>query len=171
MREMDNANYNWYVFYTRPKSEKVVCQELERRQFSTFLPTVKSLRRWKNRQSKVISEVLFPGYVFVRAAEWEITGIEQVSGVVYCVRCGDRPALVQERDISCIERMLSTGQEVFVDDDFTAGESVKVTGGLLDGYEGVLLSKKGRFRFCVLLKDIGQCVSIDIHVSLLRKVR
>ena len=47
---MDNPNYNWYVFYTYPNAEKVVCKELLKRQYNAFLPMVKALHKWKNRQ-------------------------------------------------------------------------------------------------------------------------
>ena len=107
---MDNTNNNWYVFYTRPRSEKVVCTELLKRKYYVFLPVVKTLHRWKNRQNKIVSKLLFPGYIFVRTTGFEIFNIEQIPKIVYCVRCGERPAIVPDRDIQCIEQMLAMGQ-------------------------------------------------------------
>lgn len=85
--------------------------------YEAFLPLVKTLNHWKNRQNKLVSKVLFPGYVFVRSAESEIFNIEQIPKIVYCVRCGERPAVVPDRDIKCIEQMLTLGQEVFSEHD------------------------------------------------------
>ncbi len=166
---MGNTNNNWYVFYTRPNAEKAVCNELLIRQYDAFLPMVKTLHRWKNRQNKIVSKVLFPGYIFVRTTESEIFNIEQVPRIVYCVKSGDRPSIVPGRDINCIELMLSLGQEVFTEHDFTEGERVRVARGPLAGYEGILIKQKGKARFCIQLQDIKQCACIDIRVSMLEK--
>ena len=166
---MDNTNNNWYVFYTRPNSEKVVCAELLNRQYYAFLPVVKTLHRWKNRQNKIVSKVLFPGYIFVRTTGSEIFNIEQIPKIVYCVRCGERPAIVPDRDIKCIKEMLALGQEVFSGNDFAEGENVRVVRGPLAGYEGKLIKQSGKARFCIQLNDIKQCACIDIRASMLEK--
>lgn len=166
---MGNANTNWYVFYTRPRSEKVVCNELIKRHYYAFLPLVKTLRRWKNRQNKMVSKVLFPGYIFVRTTGTEICSIEQIPQIVYCVRNSQRPAIVPDKDIDCIVRMLAIDEQVFTENDFCEGECARVIRGPLAGYEGILVKRKGRFRFCIQLKDIKQCASIEIHASMLEK--
>jgi transcription antitermination factor NusG len=166
---MDNANTNWYVFYTRPRSEKVVCNELLKRHYYAFLPQVRTLNRWKNRQNKMISRVLFPGYIFVKTSTPEILIIEQIPKIVYCVRCGHRPAVVPEKDIECIEHMLNLDQDVFTDHDFEEGEHARVVKGPLSGYEGILTHRRGKTRFCIQLKDIKQCACIYIQTSVLEK--
>jgi len=166
---MDIANTNWYVFYTHPRSEKVVCNELLKRHYCVFLPLVKTLRRWKNRQNKMVLRVLFPGYIFVKTTGPEIFNIEQIPNIVYCVRFGQRPAVVPERDIDCIEKMLTLGQDVFTDHDFAEGEHARVVHGPLAGYEGILVKRRGKTRFCIQFKDIKQCACIEIHTSMLEK--
>lgn len=166
---MDNTNHNWYVFYTRPNAEKVAYSELLQKQYEAFLPMVKTLHRWKNRQNKIVSKVLFPCYIFVRSTESDIFNIEQIPKIVYCVKSGDRPSVVAARDIKCIELMLDLDLEVFKEHDFTEGEDVRVISGPLAGYEGLLIKRKGKYRFGVQLKDIKQCASIDIQVSMLEK--
>ncbi len=167
---MDNANSNWYVFYTRPRSEKVVCNELVKRHYCVFLPLVKTLRRWKNRQKKMVLKVLFPGYIFVKTSASEIFNIEQIQSIVYCVRFGQRPAVVPEKDIECIEHMLNLDQDIFTDHDFAEGEHARVVKGPLAGYEGILIHRRGKYRFCIQLKDIQQCACIEIQTSMLEKI-
>ncbi len=167
---MDNTVRNWYVFYTRPNSEKVVYNKLLKRTYDVFLPMVKTVNHWNNRQRKIVSKVLFPGYIFVKTIRAGIPGIEQLPGVVYCVRCGDRPAIVPEKDIMCIEQMVTLGQEVYTERDFKKGEHVRVVNGPLTGFEGILVKRRGKSRFCIQLKDIEQCACIDIHSSMLEKV-
>lgn len=167
---MDIANTNWYVFYTHPRSEKVVFEELLKLHYCAFLPLVKTLHRWKNRQNKMVSKVLFPGYIFVKTTLSRINSIEHNPKIVYCVRSNQRPAVVPERDIECIEQMLALDQEVYTGHDFDEGEHVRVVRGPLAGYEGILITHRGKHRFCIQLKDIRQCACIDIHSSMLEKI-
>ena len=167
---MDTLNYNWYVFYTYPNAEKVVCKELLKRQYEVFLPMVRTLRKWRNRQRKLISEVLFPGYIFVRTAEPQIFNIIQISKIVKCVKSGDRPGIVPEKDIRCISLMLGLGKEIFVEYGFSEGEQVEVVRGPLSGHKGILVKRKGKDRFGIQLNDINQCAYIEIHTSMLKKL-
>ena len=166
---MDNTVSNWYVFYTRPNSEKVVYNELLKRKYDVFLPMAKTLNHWNNRQKKIVSKVLFPGYIFVKTIRAGIPDIEQLPGVVYCVRCGDRPSIVPDRDMMCIEQMVNLGKEVYTERDFEKGEHVRVVRGPLTGFEGILVKRRGKSRFCIQLKEIEQCACIDIHSSMLEK--
>lgn len=168
---MSAANNHWYVFYTCPNAEKVVCNELLKKDYDVFLPVVKTLSQWKNRQKKSVSKVLFRGYIFVRTTESEIYNIVHIPKIVYCVKIGERPAVVPDRDIKCIEQMLGLGQKIFAEHDFAEGEHVRVTGGPLKGYEGLLIQRKGKCRFGVLFNDIKQCACIDINVAMLEKIR
>jgi transcription antitermination factor NusG len=164
-----NAVYNWYVFYTCPNAEKVVCNELLKRKYDVFLPLVKTLRYWKNRQKKMVSKVLFRGYILVRTTEPEIFNIVQISRIVYCVKSGGRPGIVPDKDVECIKRMLASGNEISTEHNFTNGEHVKVVWGPLTGCEGILLKRRGKNRFGILLKDINQCACIEIHTNMLAK--
>jgi hypothetical protein len=49
----------WYVLYTTPRAEKVVFLELQKRRYEAFLPMTRTLHVWKNRQKKLVDEVLF----------------------------------------------------------------------------------------------------------------
>lgn len=168
---MRDTSNNWYVFYTRPHAEKVVHNELLKRQYDVFLPMVKTFRLWKNRQKGTVYKVLFPGYIFVKTIESEIYDVLYIRKIVRCIKCGDRPAVVPGTVISCIKIMLEMGQEVFTSQDFTEGEHVRVISGPLTGYEGILVKRKGKTRFCIELNHIRQCACIDISASMLEKIR
>lgn len=68
----------WFVFYTYPRSEKVVYKDLLMRGFNVFLPMTKTLKVWKNRQKKYIEQVLFPGYIFIYTRPSELYFITQI---------------------------------------------------------------------------------------------
>ncbi len=160
-------NKNWYVFYTAPRAEKVVCQELNRKGYEVFLPTVKSLRVWKNRQKKWIEQVLFPSYIFVKTVNHKIYNIISISKIMTYIHVAGKPSIVPLKDINAIKQMLSLDKDVSVQCGFSEGERVKIISGPLIGYEGILTKQKGKTRFGIQLKEINQTVFIDICTSML----
>ena len=166
----DNADMNWYVFYTRSNAEKAVYNELLRKNYNVFLPMVKTLRVWKNRQKKIISKVVFRSYIFVRTTETEISIIIKTPNIVNCVRFGDKYSIVPDSDIKCITQMLSLGRELYAGQNYSEGEHVKVVNGPLEGCEGLLLKQKDKYSFGILLNDIKQCACVDIDISMIRRL-
>src|SRR5215469_5369890 len=55
----------WYALQVRPRTEKFTVQLLNQKGYEPFLPTYLRKRRWSDRV-KVLSEPLFPGYLFCR---------------------------------------------------------------------------------------------------------
>ena len=60
-------NRQWYALSTCAQHERRVFEELKRRAVESFLPLYESVRRWKDRQVRLVLP-LFQGYVFVRMA-------------------------------------------------------------------------------------------------------
>src|SRR5690242_20048663 len=55
----------WYAIQTRSRFEKAVAAQLDAKEVEHYLPAFGELRQWKDRK-KLIEQVAFPGYVFVR---------------------------------------------------------------------------------------------------------
>jgi len=159
----------WFIFYLRPRSEKLVYNLLRNLSYEVFFPTVRSLRVWKNRQKKKISLPLFPNYLFVYTHEHELYNIRCQPRVASCVTCDGRPATISGRDIAGVKRMLGMDRTVSVESVFSKGESVRIVSGPLAGYEGVLIQQNGRTRFGIRLEAISHTVLIDISRSALEK--
>ncbi|MFO7868904.1 MAG: UpxY family transcription antiterminator [Bacteroidales bacterium] len=90
---------NWYILYTKSKSEKVVYKELIKRQYKVFLPTIEEVRVWKNRQKKTIEKVLLPSYLFVNTYEHKLHEIKHIQHVVTYLHTSGKPAIVSDTDI------------------------------------------------------------------------
>jgi len=160
----------WYVFYTYPRAEKVIEQELLKRDYEVFLPTLKTLRQWKNRQKKWIEFPLFPSYIFVNTILYEIYNIKQIRKVATCVSCAGMPSFIPIKDIEVIQKMISLDQEVTVENCFHKGDNVRILYGPLAGYEGLLIKQNGKTRFGIQLKEINHTVLIDINTSAIEKI-
>ena len=160
----------WYIFYTYPKTEKVIYQDLIEREYDAFLPLVKTLRVWKNGQKKMVTTPLFPSYIFVRIFEQDIYSISHFPKVVKCLSCGAKPSTISLNDIEAIKKMLSLDQGVSAETGFYKGTKVRIIYGPLAGHEGILVKQKGRNRFGIQLEKINHTVLIDISTSSLEKV-
>ena len=160
---------NWYVFYTFPKAEKVVYNELLRKHYESFLPLYKTINIWKNRQKKIIHKVLFPGYIFVKTSDPEICNVLQIPKICNCIKCGNKPSIIPERNIESIRLMLTLDKDISVEHGFTENEYIRITSGLLAGYEGILVKRSGKYRFGVQLKEVNQIVTVDIHSSMIER--
>src|ERR1700691_401937 len=57
----------WYAIRTRSRHEKMVAEQLEKQGIESFLPLVKSTRKWSDRK-KEVELPLFSGYSFARLA-------------------------------------------------------------------------------------------------------
>ena len=160
---------NWFVFYTAPRAEKVVYQELINRKYEAFLPVTKTLRIWKNRQKKMIEIVLFPSYIFVKTQKHELSNIIRIPKITSFIHFAGKPAIIPFKDIERIEKMLSLNQNVTVETNFNEGEKVRIVYGPLAGFEGILIKQKGKTRFGIELKEINQTMFIDICTTVLEK--
>ncbi len=161
---------NWYVFYTCPRAEKIVYQELLKREYDAYLPLIKTIRIWKNRQKKKIELPLFPNYIFVNTQRAELYNIVKLPKVATYISCGNTPSIIREKDIEIIRKMLTYGQSISINSEFTEGDKVRIIHGPLIGHEGILIKQKGKTRFGIKLKEINQSVFVDICVSSIEKL-
>jgi len=160
----------WFVFYTRPRAEKIIYKELASKGFEVFLPLQKSFKIWKNRQHKVIDELLFPCYIFVKICPSDIYNILKVRGICMCIAFEGKPCTVPDKDIEAIKIMILSKQIVSSTNDFKEGEKVYVTRGPLIGYEGVLFKQKGIQKFGIQIQGINLIAAVDISVEDIQKL-
>lgn len=160
---------NWYVFYTAPRAEKIIQKELSFQGYEVFLPQIKTLRIWKNRQKKLVDQILFPSYIFVNTEESNLFKIRQTPKIMTFIHCGGKPSIISCECIEGLKRMLNLGQEISVEPNFRKGENIRIIAGPLAGYEGILVKKKSKTRFGIQLKEINQTVFVDVCTSVLER--
>lgn len=160
---------NWFVFYTFPRAEKVVYRELMNLNYDVFLPMTKTMKVWKNRQKKRISKVLFPNYIFVYTSPSKLYSINCLPKVVTFLHNGGIPSTVSPKEIEDIKKLLSLDQEIELEPQFFEGEKVRINGGPLIGYEGILVNQKGKTRFALRLKETNYTALIEMSTNLISK--
>jgi len=151
----------WYAVYTRSRHEKCVGRLLASKSVEIFLPMYESVHRWNDRNA-MVSQPIFPGYVFVRISLGDRMRVLSVPGVVNFVGLHGRPSAIPEEELAalrvCWERQLRMEPHPYL----AAGRRVRIKHGLLAETEGILVRKKGRFRLVLSVNLITRSVAVEV---------
>ena len=129
----------WYAVQTRYRFERKVTSQLERQGFETFLPLLKEVHRWSDRQ-KSLDTLLFPGYTFVRLdpAPLALRKMVQAGGVIGLIKFAGEAAQVPAKQIDDLRKLLSQRVPFAMHPFLKVGQKVRIRDGSLDGLEGIL---------------------------------
>lgn len=164
----DSSDKRWYLVYTKPRQERVAQENLERQQYSVYLPRIWDRPKHKQRQPVP----MFPRYLFIHLDQstdnWG--PIRSTLGVVSVVRFGLKPAAVPDLLIQAVrDREDPVGIVEYIGQEFSKGQSIRVKEGVFQGAEGIFLAKTGQERVAVLLQIMGQPVRTvleDVSIEL-----
>jgi transcription antitermination factor NusG len=161
----------WYALYTRSRFEKKMLSELTDRRIEVFLPMREILRRWKDRKKKIWVP-LFPGYIFVNHINTPENRfrILNIPGAVRFVGLEGHADPIPEEQIQYVRRFLESSIAIDPYPYMQVGSRVEVIAGPLKGIQGILVEKRGRFRFVLQVDLIRQAVSVEIDASDVRPV-
>jgi transcription antitermination factor NusG len=156
----------WYALYTRSRFEKKMLGELTDRNIEVFLPMREVLSRWKDRKKRVWLP-LFPGYIFVNHINTPENRykILNIPGAVRFVGHEGRAEPVPEEQIQSVRKFLESKIAMDPYPYLKKGSRVEIVAGPLKGIQGILVKKRGRFRFVLQVDLIRQAVSVEIDAS------
>jgi transcriptional antiterminator NusG len=154
----------WYAIWTRSRHEQVVREQIERKGYEVFLPTITKWSRWKDRKKK-IDWPLFPGYCFARFQPQERLPILTCTGVVNVVSFDGEPAAVPTQEIESIRRLVTSELQYDPCPFVREGMMAEVTHGPLKGVVGRLVRKGAHARLVLSVDLIGQAVSVEVDAA------
>ena len=126
----------WFVIQTRDKREAPVEAALAADGIEHFCPAHDVLRVY-GRLRRVVRKVLFPTYVFARAAAAVGEGFSRRGGhVVRVIEVGDQDLL--ERQLAAVRLACAAGLELVLRAGLTSGRLARVRAGALRGAVGVV---------------------------------
>lgn len=157
----ESFDQQWYAVYTHARHEKRVTEHLRGRLLECYLPSYRSIRRWKDRRME-IDLPLFPGYVFVRIAYRSRLQVLTAPGVVQIVGFDGKPAPIHESEIDALRQGLSRKSRFEPHPYLKIGRRVRVRSGPLAGMEGILVRRKDGFRLVLSIELIMRSVAIDV---------
>jgi transcriptional antiterminator NusG len=154
----------WYAVWTRSRHEQVVRDQIERKHFDAFLPTITRWSRWKDRKKR-IDWPLFPGYCFARFDAASALAILKCAGVVNIVSFEGKPAAIPEHEIASIRTLVESDLQYDPCPLIHEGMMVEVRHGALKGVVGRLIRKGSHARLILSVDLIGQGVSVEVDAA------
>lgn len=153
----------WYAVQTRGRHEKKVANKLQEKGIETYLPALREVHRWSDR-NKVVEVPLFPCYTFVRVAadNAERLRILQTNGVVRIVGTPTELCPIEERQIEDIRTLLGTKVPVMMYPFLKIGQRIRVRSGCLAGLEGILVSRPKESTLVISIEAIQRAIAINI---------
>ncbi len=169
--ERDIWTPRWYALYTRSRFEKKMLSELTDRNINVFLPMREVLSRWKDRRKRIWLP-LFPGYIFVNHVDTPENRYKvlNVPGAVRFVSVEGHAEPIPEEQIQSVRRFLESNISIDPYPYMKVGSRVEIIAGPLKGIQGILVKKRGKFRFVLQVDLIRQAVSVEIDASDVRPI-
>jgi transcription antitermination factor NusG len=139
-----------------------VKRQLDGKDIENFLPLYEKLSQWRNGKRK-IHLPLFPGYLFVKILPRERIEVLKVFGAINIVGDGHTPRPIPEDQIAGVQRFVEKGLKFDPYPYLKTGDKVRITGGPLEGLEGILQRKKNRALLVVSVDLIQRSVSVEVE--------
>jgi transcriptional antiterminator RfaH len=159
-------NGHWYLVRTKQQKEAFVQYRLSEFVRGTFLPRMR-IRRPRGGIVSESVQPLFPCYLFALfELDSTLYKVLHTIGVTGVVCAGSTPS---EVDPSIIEEIRRRGEEGVIDippKTFNAGESVRLTGGPMEGFRGVFEHyRSGCKRVALLLNVVGASLKVVVPAT------
>jgi len=143
----------WWVVQTESQREHVVRVLLMRAKYECYFPRIKQRSRISG---------LFPGYLFVRAAE-QFYPVRWTEHVVRVLMSGDAPARLSEKIVDEIrKRQIGGFVKLPSPPRLHKGQRVRITRGYFEGQHAIYEGMTGKDRERVLLDLLGQKVTVEL---------
>ncbi|RLD81267.1 MAG: antitermination protein NusG [Bacteroidetes bacterium] len=160
---MSKEGYKWRVIYTKSRQEKKVAEYLTERGITHYLPTIKTLKQWKDRK-KMVEDVLFKSYIFVNLSEKEYYEALTHPGAVKYVSFEGKAASMPDSQMEIIKTTIENKLEFDISNEhFAKGSIVKIANGPLKGTSGEIVSLSGKKKLLIRINEIGY--SLLVHLS------
>jgi transcription antitermination factor NusG len=144
---------NWYVLYTKPRTEKKTAEALERLGVECYCPTTIQVRQWSDRKKKVEAP-LFTSHVFVRLEEKDRNSVFRVSHVVRYLFWLGKPAVVRNSEIEAIKNWLGEENATVEVIPYKPGDRLTVSEGPFKNQTGIVQDANKK-EVTVILESLG----------------
>jgi transcription antitermination factor NusG len=154
----------WFAVRTLSRHEKLVRDQLARRNIEHFLPTTKRLSQWTDRK-KEVELPLFAGYCFARLRWEDRLPVLQAQGVMNFVGTAARAEPIPNEEIDSLRNALHNSSALAYHPFLKEGMVVEVIQGPLRGVRGRLLREARGARLILSITLIQRAVAIEIDAG------
>jgi transcriptional antiterminator RfaH len=154
----------WFCLRAQPKHEHIAAAHLrDLAGVEVFLPRIR-FKRATRRGTAMVTEALFPNYLFARF-NWQ-TSLRQVQharGVRGVVHFGERWPTIDEAIIADLRQAVGDTELCVIPAELAPGDAVEIASGNFQGLEAVVTRvMPNRERVAVLMEFLGRQTSIEL---------
>ncbi|MGY8780929.1 MAG: UpxY family transcription antiterminator [Fidelibacterota bacterium] len=160
---------HWIVVRSKPRSEKVALQQLEKKGIEAYLPLLRQKRKWSDRM-KWVELPLLSSYLFARIELKNSIDILETHGISTIVSFNGSIAIVKDEVVKSISLALEGGYELETTEYFSIGDKVEVFEGPMKGSKGIVLQLKGEDRLVIKVDALQQAIAVHIDIKFLQSV-
>lgn len=161
----ETRSFGWFCVRVEGRREHLAAMNLAKRtRVEAFAPRIRMRRERKKGGVGMLTEPLFPGYLFARFKYPEqVRHVVSTTGVLGLVAFGGPPPRLADDTIAYLRQHTEQSSPTSTSPVFEEGEWVRVAGGCFRGTEGrVREFDLRRERVCVLLSLLGHEVEISL---------
>lgn len=179
-KQIQKEGVRWYVIHTYPGYEESVAENirqkveslnLQEKIFDVLVPVEKRVRI-KNGRKKIVTEKIFPGYVFVQMFvtddSWYI--VRNTPSVTGFIGTGIVPTPVSDEEMKVIQKRMGF-EEAKYKIDVLKGSPVKIVDGPFKGFEGKISEiDESRGKVKVLISVFGRDTPAELDYLQIKKL-
>jgi transcriptional antiterminator RfaH len=167
---INQSTRKWYVLYTKPNSEDMAQEQLEKKDITVFLPRIREVK-FRNRRLQERVQPLFPSYIFARfAIPDEYYDVKWAKGVKRIVGSGDMPIPLDDSIVVYLRAQTNEKGHIQPRSKLQDGDKVRINQGPLAGLWGVVKGRadaKGRVK--ILMDILHAGARIELPYSYVEK--
>ena len=151
---------NWYVLYTKPRSEKKVEEKLLSLGINAYCPTRSEIRFWSDRKKRIQVPVL-PSMVLVNIDVKDMNKVFESSAVIRYMFWLGKKAIVRQKEVDILKKYLR-GDYNFVNSklsDIKVGDNFNLPS--FNNERGIV-NKISNNNIWIYLKSIGYSVKLNL---------
>ncbi len=167
---LESSVPRWYVVHTFSHHERHVDERLTAKNLNTFLPLY-VVKRYSKNAAPPIEKPLFPGYLFVFVPLLERLKVLQVPGVVKLVGFGGKPTPLADHEVEALRTARTMGVQTEPHVYIEIGNRVRIISGPFEGFQGILIRHKGRYRVVLAIELIASSFVLDVDSSIVERVK
>ncbi len=157
----------WFCLRSQPKHEHIAAAHLRQYEhIEVFNPRIRYARSTR-KGPMVVTESLFPNYLFARF-NWKdcLNRVHYAPGIIGVVHFGSRWPTVPDEVMVELRRRIGETELFEIPSNFSAGDDVKISGGIFHGLEAVITQVlPARQRVIVLLDFLGRQTSVELELK------
>lgn len=162
---MNQDGRRWYVIQCKPREDGRALENLRNQSYEAFQPLLPREQVRRGRR-QLVSEPLFPGYVFVRLSDVDDNWapLRSTRGVARLVRFGGVPAVLPDAVMDMILARLAQAREA-PHALYEPGQPVQIASGPFAGVSAVFAAYDGEARAIIMLRLLQQMQTVSLPVE------